>query len=215
MRIRLAALTAVVALCCHSCNDRRSISGQGSDSANSVSTHRPILMHEKMPPPQEPSLDKAVYRLDTETARDEKTEEFNTEDYSPIVENNFQSPFSEPFSTFSIDVDEAAYSNVRRYLQNGTIPPGGAVRIEEMINYFDYDYAPPLDEKAFAVYTEAGPCPWNTDHQLVHIGLKGKEISMENLPASNLVFLVDVSGSMEDQNKLPLVKSSLKMLGRS
>ena len=136
----------------------------------------------------------------------------NTEDYDNIVENKFLSPLQEPLSTFSIDVDEAAYSNVRRYLQEGSLPPAGAVRIEEMINYFEYDYTAPQGEDPFSVYTEIAACPWNPKHQLIHIGLKGKEIATDNLPASNFVFLIDVSGSMDEPNKLPLVKESLKML---
>lgn len=136
----------------------------------------------------------------------------NTEDYDHIVENKFLSPIQEPLSTFAIDVDEAAYSNVRRYLQQGSLPPAGAVRIEEMINYFDYDYVAPQGSEPFAVYTEMATCPWNTKHQLVHIGLKGKEIPTDSLPASNFVFLIDVSGSMDEPNKLPLVQESLKML---
>jgi Ca-activated chloride channel family protein len=138
--------------------------------------------------------------------------EYNTEDYDHIVENQFQSSGLQPLSTFSIDVDEASYSNVRRFLKEGTLPPAGAVRIEEMINYFDYDYPQPTGELPFSVNTEVGTCPWNTQHQLVHIGLKGKEILTDDLPALNLVFLVDVSGSMNDPKKLPLVKESLMLL---
>lgn len=141
-----------------------------------------------------------------------KNDNLNTEDYDNIVENDFLSAKENPLSTFSIDVDDAAYSNVRRFIQNGQAPPKGAVRIEEMINYFDYDYGVPADEEPFAVHTEISSCPWNEKHRLVHIGLKGKEIKTNNLPASNLVFLIDVSGSMQDANKLPLVQSSLKML---
>lgn len=137
---------------------------------------------------------------------------FNTEDYSNIVENKFLAATQNPLSTFSIDVDEAAYSNVRRYLQNGTIPPAGAVRIEEMINYFDYSYPQPKNDDPFTVNTEIADCPWNPQHKLVHIGLQGKEIPLENLPAANLVFLVDVSGSMDEPNKLPLVQASMNML---
>ncbi len=136
----------------------------------------------------------------------------STEEYDHIVENNFLSPRENPLSTFSIDVDDAAYSNIRRFIQNGEAPPRGAVRIEEMINYFDYDYAGPVDETPFNVVTEISACPWNPQHRLVHIGLKGREIKTGNLPASNLVFLVDVSGSMQEVDKLPLVQSSLKML---
>ena len=141
-----------------------------------------------------------------------ENEEFNTEDYDNIVENKFLAATQNPLSTFSIDVDEASYSNVRRYLQNGSIPPAGAVRIEEMINYFDYNYPKPNDQDPFSVNTEISDCPWNQDHHLVHIGLQGKEIPIENLPASNLVFLIDVSGSMDEPNKLPLVQASMKLL---
>jgi Ca-activated chloride channel homolog len=142
----------------------------------------------------------------------EDQKSFNTEDYDNITENKFLAATREPLSTFSIDVDEASYSNIRRFLQNGSIPPAGAVRIEEMINYFDYEYAQPVNDDPFAVYTEISACPWNPQHKLVHIGLQGKEIPVDNLPASNMVFLVDVSGSMDEPNKLPLVQASLNML---
>ena len=138
--------------------------------------------------------------------------DFNTEDYDNIVENKFQLSTQAPLSTFSIDVDEAAYSNIRRFLQNGTLPPAGAVRIEEMINYFDYSYPQPEGSTPFSVNTEMAACPWNPAHRLVHIGLKGRETPLEKLPPANLVFLIDVSGSMADYNKLPLVKTSMKML---
>ena len=137
---------------------------------------------------------------------------FNAEDYDNIVENKFLAATQNPLSTFSIDVDEAAYSNVRRYLQNGSIPPAGAVRIEEMINYFDYNYIKPVKDEPFTVNTEISDCPWNPQHRLVHIGLQGKEIAIENLPSANFVFLVDVSGSMDEPNKLPLVQASINML---
>lgn len=146
---------------------------------------------------------------DTETGKDEV---YNTEDYDNIVENRFLAATQNPLSTFSIDVDKAAYANVRRYLDNGTLPPAGAVRIEEMVNYFKYDYPQPDNDVPFSVNTEISSCPWNSQHQLIQIGLQGKEIATGNLPLSNLVFLVDVSGSMEDYNKLPLVKASMNML---
>ncbi len=146
---------------------------------------------------------------DTETG---KNEVYNTEDYDNIVENRFLAATQNPLSTFSIDVDKAAYANVRRYLDNGTLPPAGAVRIEEMVNYFKYDYPQPDNDVPFSVNTEISSCPWNSQHQLIQIGLQGKEIATGNLPLSNLVFLVDVSGSMEDYNKLPLVKASMNML---
>ncbi len=136
----------------------------------------------------------------------------NTEGYDNIVENRFLKVSDNPLSTFSIDVDAASYSNVRRFLQNGQLPPAGAVRIEEMINYFQYDYPQPQDEHPFSINTEMAECPWNKEHKLVLIGLQGKKIETDNLPASNLVFLIDVSGSMMDANKLPLVKASMKIL---
>lgn len=161
------------------------------------------------------SADEAVaepVQKETENLAFQKISDFNTEGYGHIVENTFKVPQTDPLSTFSIDVDEASYSNVRRFLENGTVPPAGAVRIEEMINYFDYDYPQPASNQPFEVITEMGDCPWNTNHKLVHIGLQGKTIPVDNLPASNMVFLVDVSGSMEDPKKLPLVQDAMKML---
>ncbi|HTE23476.1 vWA domain-containing protein [Flavitalea sp.] len=134
------------------------------------------------------------------------------EGYDAITENGFKTVGQDPLSTFSIDVDAASYSNVRRMLNMGQLPPAGAVRIEEMINYFKYDYKAPVKDDPFSINTEIAACPWNNEHQLVSIGLQGKLIPTDNLPASNLVFLIDVSGSMENQNKLPLVQQSLKLL---
>jgi Ca-activated chloride channel family protein len=139
-------------------------------------------------------------------------ENFNREGYVGIDENNFKSVSSDPLSTFSIDVDGASYSNVRRIIESGQLPPQGAVRIEEMINYFHYDYPQPGADSPFSINTETTVCPWNKNHRLALIGLQGKKIPVENLPASNLVFLIDVSGSMDEPDKLPLVKSSLKLL---
>lgn len=136
----------------------------------------------------------------------------NTEDYDEITENRFHETLENPLSTFSIDVDGASYSNVRRYLNAGQLPPAGVVRIEELINYFHYDYPQPKGESPFSINTEIDDCPWNKENKLVMIGLQGKKVPVENLPSSNIVFLIDVSGSMEDENKLPLVKSSIKLL---
>lgn len=138
--------------------------------------------------------------------------EFNTEDYDGIVENRFLTVKENALSTFSIDVDAASYSNVRRFLQMGQLPPAGAVRIEEMVNYFHYDYPQPQNDVPFSINTEMAQCPWNTAHRLVLIGLQGKKIPVENLPPSNIVFLIDVSGSMMEENKLPLVQASMKLL---
>ena len=137
---------------------------------------------------------------------------FNTEGYSTIHENGYKSVLHNPLSTFSIDVDRASYSNIRRFINQGQLPPVDAVRIEEMINYFSYDYPEPGNEHPFSVYKEIAECPWNKDHYLMHIGLKGKEIASESLPPSNLVFLLDVSGSMNSPNKLPLLKSAFRLL---
>lgn len=137
----------------------------------------------------------------------------NTEGYDAMVENAFASVKENPLSTFSIDVDAASYSNVRRYLNSGQLPPAGSVRIEEMINYFKYDYQQAeTTEHPFSVTTELGAAPWNSDHKLAMIHLQAKTIETKKLPASNLVFLIDVSGSMQDENKLPLVKQSMKLL---
>ena len=134
------------------------------------------------------------------------------EGYAEIVENEFIASDSEAFSTFSIDVDKAAYSNVRRFINSGQLPPADAVRTEELINYFDYAYPLPEAGNAFAVHSELGPCPWQEDHHLLQIGIKGYEASAAEAPPANLVFLIDVSGSMSSQNKLPLVQKSLGLL---
>jgi Ca-activated chloride channel family protein len=140
------------------------------------------------------------------------TSDFNTEGYSSVHENGYKDVKTNPLSTFSIDVDAASYSNLRRFLNYGQKPPIDAIRIEEMINYFDYDYPQPKGEVPFAIITELAECPWNKESKLLHIGLQGKSIETDNLPPSNLVFLIDVSGSMSDENKLPLLKSAFKLL---
>jgi len=134
------------------------------------------------------------------------------EEYNKIVENRFQGAILKPLSTFSIDVDRSSYANIRRMLNAGQVPPADAVRFEEMVNYFEYEYPQPSGNEPFSVQTEYTDCPWKSGHQIVHIGIQGRKISMENMPASNLVFLLDVSGSMNEPNKLPLVKSSLRLL---
>jgi Ca-activated chloride channel homolog len=141
-----------------------------------------------------------------------KAQPLNTENYTRIVENPYADPLKTPYSTFSIDVDAASYANMRRFINDGQMPPADAIRTEELVNYFDFNYPQPTGEDPFSITTEVATCPWNAAHQLVHIGLQGKEIPTENLPASNLVFLIDVSGSMEEPNKLPLVQQSLSML---
>lgn len=134
------------------------------------------------------------------------------ESYAHSDENSFKYARLAPLSTFSIDVDNASYSNVRRFINNGNLPPEDAVRVEEMINYFKYDYLQPTGKDPVNIITQVSAAPWNTKHQLVQIALQAKTISTENLPASNFVFLIDVSGSMNEPNKLPLLVASLKML---
>ncbi|CCY48934.1 MULTISPECIES: vWA domain-containing protein [Bacteroides] len=136
----------------------------------------------------------------------------NAEEYKEIAENNFKTVSESPLSTFSIDVDAASYSNMRRYINKGELPPADAIRTEELINYFSYDYPQPTGNDPVKITTEVGACPWNVKHRLVRIGLKAKEIPTDKLPVSNLVFLIDVSGSMYGPQRLGLVQSSLKLL---
>ena len=138
--------------------------------------------------------------------------ESNNEDYAKIQENPFKRSNLTPLSTFSIDVDKAGYSNVRRMINNGETIPPNAVKLEEMVNYFNYSYPQPIDEHPFSINSEVVKTPWNEQTQLVRIGLQGKTYENDKLPASNLTFLIDVSGSMGSQNKLPLLKSAFKLL---
>ncbi|HEY8563092.1 MAG TPA: VWA domain-containing protein [Pyrinomonadaceae bacterium] len=134
------------------------------------------------------------------------------ERYAENAENPFLETARAPLSTFSIDVDTASYSNVRRFLNDGALPPKDAVRIEEMINYFEYDYPQPAGDLPFSVNTEVAACPWNAKHKIVQIGLQGRKVSLDNVPASNLVFLIDVSGSMASPDKLPLLKQGFRTM---
>lgn len=141
-----------------------------------------------------------------------KPVDVNNEEYGKLVENPFELTEKQPLSTFSIDVDNASYSNIRRMINYGEKVDKDAVRVEEMLNYFKYNYPQPNNGEPFSINTEYGDTPWNSKHKLLKIGLQGKNIPMDNLPASNIVFLLDVSGSMDEPNKLPLLKSSLKIL---
>jgi len=139
---------------------------------------------------------------------------FNTEEYSRIYENRFFDTLHNPLSTFSIDVDTASYANIRRFIRTNQFPLKDAVRIEEMVNYFDYDYPLPGKKEPFSIFTEMSSCPWNEEHRLIHVGLQGRELTSEEQPPSNLVFLLDVSGSMRSPNKLPLLQTAFKLLAK-
>jgi Ca-activated chloride channel family protein len=145
-------------------------------------------------------------------SKPKQNEQWNTEEYTQLQENDFLDPANAALSTFSIDVDNASYSNARRQINSGHMPADGSVRVEEMINYFFYDYPRPTGQDPFEVYTEVGECPWDQNHLLMHIGLQGKEVDFAETPPNNLTFLIDVSGSMSSANKLELVKPSFKLL---
>lgn len=144
------------------------------------------------------------------TLQDTQTSDFNREQYSRIYENPFVEVTKEPLSTFSIDVDTASYSNIRRFINDGQTPPKDAARIEEMINYFTYDYPQPTGTDPFSINMEMSTAPWNNQHKLISIGLQGKTVDKKDIPNSNLVFLIDTSGSME--GSLPMLKESFKLL---
>jgi len=165
-----------------------------------------VRMKSMLPYPAPPILEESPVR--------NGRPDFNTEAYDRILENAFLAVQENPLSTFSIDVDTASYANMRRFINGGQLPPKGAVRIEELINYFSYDYPEPEanGEEPFSAAMEVGPAPWKEGHQLVRIGLRGESVSVDERPKANLVFLLDVSGSMNSPNKLPLVKQAMKVL---
>ena len=175
-----------------------SLSTLGGTSGSSLGGSAPGMMPGMMAPPGVPPF----------------AGESNTEAYGRFDESQFTRVAREPLSTFSIDVDTASYSNMRRFLTQNQLPPKDAVRIEEMLNYFPYDDPPPAGEEPFSVRVEVAGCPWNGEHRLARIGLKGRPIDKGQRPSSNLVFLLDVSGSMSAANKLPLLKASLQEMVR-
>jgi Ca-activated chloride channel family protein len=157
------------------------------------------------------NVDGAVSALPLEPWR-QQGELGNTEAYSRIEDNRFLAAAANPLSTFSIDVDAGSYSNVRRFLSQGSLPPADAVRLEELVNYFSYTYPDRTGSHPFAVSTDVGSCPWAPEHRLVRIGLQARRVATRDLPPSNLVFLIDVSGSMQSEDKLPLVKQAFRAL---
>lgn len=173
----------------------------------------PVALAEAPPAPAPKTADKPSQPHSAST-RDsiQPPSDYSAENYATIIENPFLAAQSNAVSTFSIDVDAASYSNARRFLQSGQLPPADAVRLEEFVNYFDYRYPAPTGADPFSVSTELAECPWDPHHRLLLIGLQGRQIETGQLPPSNFVFLVDVSGSMNESNKLPLVQQSLAML---
>ena len=171
---------------------------------------------ESAPPPLSLRVDNAAHPPPTPATlplpAGDVLPDVNTEEYGAIDESGFVSVTSAPLSTFSIDVDTASYANVRRFLRDGLLPPADAVRIEELINYFDYRYPGPATGDPFGIVTEMADCPWAPTHQLVHIGLRSPAVATAELPPNNLVFLLDVSGSMASADKLPLLKRAFSLL---
>jgi len=164
-----------------------------------------------MPAPEKEVLAVEYLKADN-AAPDSLIEPISDEQYNTILENPFQNARDHSISTFSIDVDAASYANLRRFINYGQMPPADAVRIEEMVNYFDYNYPKPTGPHPFEVSTELAPCPWAPEHKLLLLGLQGQTMDIGQLPAANLVFLIDVSGSMGTTDKLPLVQQSLDLL---
>ncbi|MEM0992988.1 MAG: VWA domain-containing protein [Bacteroidota bacterium] len=221
--MRILLVSTLMSLFLLACQHRTA--NESSTSAENYAVRE--APHSAVPPPPPPSIEEAANEemeeaiefvdqaVETEMPYDQEAgnwEAITREEYAPITENAFKSALNEPLSTFSIDVDQASYSNCRRYLNQGVLPPPNAVRIEEFINYFDYDYPQAKDGHPFTVSTEISDCPWAKGHKLAHIGIQGKTMETSELPPSNLVFLLDVSGSMSDYNKLPLLKKAFKLL---
>lgn len=198
---RLSALTAALSVACLSmcsCAEADYSSSYGNYKGNYSPSHD--------------SAESEDWYTADESAEEKPTDTSPNEEYKEYIETGFKDPYAEPLSTFSADVDTASYSNVRRLIEDSQTIPDGAVRIEEFINYFDYDYPSPQDDDAFSSYIELADCPWNSTSKLMMIGLQGKTFEEEELPPSNLVFLIDSSGSMSSYNKLPLVQSAFSML---
>ncbi|KQT18596.1 hypothetical protein ASG31_07735 [Chryseobacterium sp. Leaf404] len=187
--------------------DASATSIYGSRAANGV-----VIITTKKLSRKEKKAFKKLQKVQDSINRARQIQQQNSEEYDAFVENPFELTKNQSFSTFSIDVDKAAYSNIRRMINNGEYVNKNAVRIEEMINYFKYSYPQPKNNQPFSINTEYNDSPWNSQHKLLKIGLQGKDLPMEKLPNSNFVFLIDVSGSMNAANKLPLLKSSFKVL---
>jgi Ca-activated chloride channel family protein len=180
--------------------DWGALSSEAPAASSAASSSAPASAQEKVRNDEAAELDNSINTYESD------------ESYAAAQERGFRPAVSQPLSTFSIDVDTASYSNIRRYLQQGQMPPEDAVRIEEMVNYFHYNYPEPVGQIPFALQARVMACPWNKAHLLAVIGLKGKDVHSLELPRSNLVFLIDVSGSMGDEDKLPLLKTAFSLL---
>jgi len=199
----IAALaTLVIAVSCGTAKMGGQVTGKRAESPMYASQARDGKAAKPSPSPKSESMKERIA----------SEEEFNTEEYDSIKENEFLDAQKNPLSTFSADVDTASYSNLRRFITQGQMPPKGSVRIEEMMNYFTYEYPQPGNDAPFSFTTELAACPWNAANRLLLIGLQAKKIPVEQMPPTNLVFLLDVSGSMNQANKLPLLKSAFKLL---
>jgi Ca-activated chloride channel family protein len=201
-------------------NEFREEKQSASRDLAAAGKNRSFALNPSAPPPPAPMPMKRSYATNgiysTETTEAEPPsryrQDFNTATYDKVEENPFLPAATNPLSTFSIDVDTASYANVRRFINSGSLPPKDAVRVEEMINYFTYDYKEPEGDKPFSIDLDATSCPWEPSHRLLRIGLKAREVTNEKRPASNLVFLLDVSGSMMPSERLPLVKQAMRLL---
>ncbi|MGA2142523.1 MAG: VWA domain-containing protein [Brevinematales bacterium] len=202
-------------------SDLREVPKSIEDLSTSAVSGKPGYKAPSMPESKKAEGGIEKEAVDTEMATEDRlspekdiraVREFNTEGYDRVEENDFMDAAKDPLSTFSIDVDTASYANVRRFITQGSLPYPDAVRIEEMINYFTYRYKEPEGDSPMAFNCELSSCPWNAGHELLRIGLQAKKVSLDAIPPNNLVFLIDVSGSMDEENKLPLVKSALKLL---
>jgi len=181
--------------------------GKGLVATGRTRPSKKLAQADAAAPPMETDAESIVW-----DEKNRSNDKFDTEEYQKITENPFLESLKNPLSTFSIDVDTASYSNIRRFLSNNQMPRVDAVRVEEMINYFDYDYPEPEGKHPFSITTNVAACPWNKKHQLVRIGIQGKRLKSEEKKPNNLVFLLDVSGSMNSPHKLPLLKNSFKLL---
>lgn len=214
-KAKAICLLMLAALLSPACETARR--NEANANANLAANTSAVNMNSNMNGSMSTATTGAVARMAADTyskagAGGGESEERRGDRYAHTAENAFREAAREPLSTFSVDVDTASYSNARRFISDGSLPPADAVRVEEFINYFTYDYPQPAGDAPFAVVTETAVCPWNARHRIVQIGLQGRRQQTENLPPANLVFLVDVSGSMQDANKLPLLKSALQVL---